>query len=144
MTFDFTLERIIDATPDEVFAAITDPDGMQDWWGDEVTAEADVRAGGSAFVEWRTDEGSMCRAEQTYLVVERPHRLVFTEVVREPSSPVYECTLTMTFEDAEGKTKYTLHHTGFPTAEERDKHEGGTNIFLDRLTRYVCGVGRAG
>ena len=144
MSFEFTLERIFDATPEEVFDAITDPVGMRDWWREDVSAEADVRVGGAACVEWLTEDGTRCRAEQTYLEVVRPRRLVFTEVVREPTSPVYECTLTMTFEDADGKTRYTLHHTGFPTVEERDKHERGTTIFLDRLERYVCGVGRAG
>ena len=141
MTYEFTLERIIDASPDEVFDAITDADGMPDWWASEgksVKAKADVRVGGTAFVEWETDEGHTCRAEQTYVEVVRPRRLVFTETVREPDVPPYECTLTMTFADEDGKTRYTLHHTGFPTAEERDRHERGTGIFTDRLTRYLA------
>ncbi len=55
---------------------------------------------------------------------------------------IYECTLTMTFEDIEGKTLFTLHHVGSPTAEERDKHEAGTKIFSGRLDSYLAGVRR--
>jgi len=138
MSYEFTIERLIDASPDEVFDAMTDPAAQRDWWSPgEVDAECDLRVGGTSFVEWTTDEGHRCRAEQSYVEVQRPHRLVFSEVVIEPDAPTYECTLTVTFEDRDGKTFYTLHHTGFPTAEERDKHQRGTGVFLDRLEGFV-------
>lgn len=44
----------------------------------------------------------------------------------------------MTFEAMDGKTLLTLHHTGFPTEEERDKHQGGTKIFTGRLDAYLA------
>src|SRR5439155_8503084 len=112
---------------------------QREWWtgAGDVDAECDLTVGGSSFVEWTTGSGTRCRAEQTYIEVQRPTRLVFKETVFEPQSPTYECVLTMTFEDRDGKTLYRLHHTGFPTEEERDKHERGTGVFLERLERYV-------
>jgi len=141
VSYEFTLERLIDASPEEVFDAITDPIGQREWWTEgagSVDTGGTVRIGCTTFVEWDMAEGGRCRAEQTYVEIERPARLVFRETVTAPHDPVYECTLTMTFEDADGKTRYTLHHTGFPTAEERDKHERGTRIFTDRLTAYLA------
>ena len=141
MSYEFTLERIIDALPEEVFDAITDPVGQREWWTDgagSVDTGGEVRVGRTTFVEWDREEGGRCRAEQTYVEIERARRLVFRETVTEPGVPVYECVLTMTFEGADGKTKYTLRHTGFPTAEECDRHERGTRIFMDRLTAYLA------
>jgi hypothetical protein len=35
------------------------------------------------------------------------------------------------------KTRMTLHHTGFPTPEQRDIHQYGTGIFFDRLAGHL-------
>jgi glutathione S-transferase len=142
MTYEFTLRRIFDASVEEVFDAITDPVGQREWWTEGVgfvDTGGDVRIGCTTFVEWDTDDGHRCRAEQTFVEIDRPRRLVFKETVNEPGVPPYECTLTMTFEDEDGKTSYTLHHTGFPTVEERDRHERGTGVFCDRLAKYLAG-----
>ena len=141
MSYEFTLERIIDASPAEVFDAMTDPAAQREWWtgSDDVEAGCDLRVGGGSFVEWTAEDGHRCRAEQTYVEVLRPSRLVFRETVYEHDVAPYECILTFTFEDRDGKTSLRLHHTGFPTDEERVKHEGGTRIFMDRLTAYIAG-----
>jgi len=139
VTHDFTIERIIDATPAAVFDAMLDPAAQREWWTDgrPVETSADLRVGGTAQIEWEADDGHTCRAEQVFVELERPSRIVFTETVYEPDAPVYACTLTFTLEARDEKTLLTLHHEGFPSASERDKHHGGTQIFFDRLTRYV-------
>jgi uncharacterized protein YndB with AHSA1/START domain len=121
---------------------MTDPAGQREWWTDgrsAVDTGGVVRIGQTTFVEWDREQGGRCRAEQTYVEIERPVRLVMKETVHEPDVPPYECTLTMTFTDENGKTRYTLHHEGFPTLEERDRHEGGTRIFCERLAKYLVG-----
>jgi uncharacterized protein YndB with AHSA1/START domain len=140
MSYEFRMERLIDATPNEVFDALTDPEAQRQWWTEgasPVEAGCDLRVGGRAHVAWTGDEGQQCRAEQTYLEIERPFRLKFSEVVIEPLSPPYECVLTFTLAEKDGKTLLALHHQGFPTAEERDRHERGTGIFLDRMSRFL-------
>lgn len=139
MSYDFTLERVIDATPDELFDALLDPEGQEQWWGgpgEIVRTSCDLRIGGKAVIEWGP-KGRLMRAEQTFLEIDRPHRIVYTETVVEPDSPTYECVLTFTFEAVEGKTHMKLVHTGFPSEEERDKHQRGTGIFLDRLEGHL-------
>lgn len=80
----------------------------------------------------------MIRAEQVFLEIDRPRRIVYTETVIETGAPIYECVLTFTFEPLDGKTRMTLVHKGFPSTEEREKHERGTGIFLDRLESYMA------
>lgn len=140
MSYEFHMERVIDATPNEVFDALTDPMAQRQWWtagASTVDAGCDLRVGGQAYVAWTGDEGQRCRAEQTFLEIERPSRLRFVEVVIEPASPPYECVLTFTLEEEDGKTRLVLHHQGFPTAAERDRHERGTGVFLHRMSRFL-------
>ncbi len=139
MSYDFRLERVIDATPEELWSAMFDPEEQMRWWaatGETTRASADLRPGGKASVEWGSD-GRVMRAEQVFLEIDRPRLVKLTETVFEPDSPVYECVLTFTFEPVGEKTRLTLVHTGFPSAGERDKHERGTRIFFGRLEHYL-------
>ena len=138
--YEFTLERTFAAPPAEVFDALVDPGAQRSWWGgdrDIVRAACDLRVGGAASIEWGPAEGALIRAHQVFREIERPHRLVYDETVTQATSPVYECRLTFTFAPVLGQTRLSLHHVGFPTPEERDMHERGTGIFLDRLGRYL-------
>ena len=90
MTHGFQIERLIDAAPEEVFDAMTDPRIQREWWveaGTFVSASGDLRVGGTASIEWQADEGHRCRADQVYVEIDRPHRLVLTETVTEPNAP---------------------------------------------------------
>ena len=76
-------EVFIAAPPEQVFQAITDPQQMPLWWGQQglyrVTEwKADLRPGG----KWQTDgvgaDGSTFRVEGEYLEIDRPRLLVHT------------------------------------------------------------------
>jgi RNA polymerase sigma-70 factor (ECF subfamily) len=138
--YEFTLERTLAAPPAEVFDAMLDPQAQLRWWGGDgeiVRAACDLRVGGVASIAWGPSEDALIRAEQVFREIDRPKRLVYDETVVQSGSPVYECRLTFTFAPVLDQTRLVLHHTGFPTPEERDLHEGGTGIFLDRLQRHL-------
>ena len=44
-----------------------------------------------------------------------------------------ELLVTVTFEEADGKTRLTLRHEGFPDAENREMAGYGWNESLDKL-----------
>ncbi|MBI2169378.1 MAG: SRPBCC domain-containing protein [Actinobacteria bacterium] len=136
MSHDLHIERLIDAGPEEVFDAFTDPAAMAEWYRAEddwtVDAVADARAGGTATVSFGPPE-SIYREDLTYLEVERPSRLVYSEVFSMPDGDSFETTVSLNFEERGGKTLITLVQTGFPTAEMRDAHEGGWPGFLERI-----------
>jgi uncharacterized protein YndB with AHSA1/START domain len=77
-TFTIAFERTISAPRADVFDAWTKPDQIAEWWDPTgarlVTCEIDLRAGGTfRFV----NEGHGPPFSGTYVVIERPSRLVF-------------------------------------------------------------------
>jgi uncharacterized protein YndB with AHSA1/START domain len=48
-----------------------------------------------------------------------------------------ELMVTVTFQEEEGKTRFTLQHEGFPDRKNRDLAEAGWNESLDKLARYL-------
>jgi uncharacterized protein YndB with AHSA1/START domain len=125
---DLILMRMIDAPPEKVFEAWTDPALLKQWfaplpWTTSVV-ENDVRAGGSSLIVMRGPDGNEFPNPGVYLEVVKNERLVFTDAFTkawEPSEKPF-IVVELTFEDQGGKTKYTarVHHW---TVADRDAHE---------------------
>ena len=138
--YEFNIERTMEAPPARVFDALLDPEEQLLWWGgerDTVRTTCDLRVGGTASIVWGQSADALIRADQVFREIDRPNRIVYDETVTQAVSPVYACRLTFTLDGMGDSTRLSLHHVGFPTLEERNLHEGGTRIFLDRLARYL-------
>jgi uncharacterized protein YndB with AHSA1/START domain len=48
-----------------------------------------------------------------------------------------ELDVTVTFQEEDGKTKFTLQHVGFPDRKNRDLAEAGWKESLDKLAAYL-------
>jgi hypothetical protein len=58
-----------------------------------------------------------------------------------PTAKSFETRITVTFEATpDRKTLLTLVDAGYPTEEQRDRHESGWPGFLDRFERTVAQV----
>jgi len=66
-------EILIEAPPDVVWSAITEPEHVSKWFGD--AAEIDLRPGGEASFTWDDADGGTAHARVE--TVEPPHRLVY-------------------------------------------------------------------
>jgi uncharacterized protein YndB with AHSA1/START domain len=134
---DLILMRMIDAPPEKVFEAWTDPALLKQWfaplpWTTSVV-ENDVRAGGSSLIVMRGPDGNEFPNPGVYLEVVKNERLVFTDAFTkawEPSEKPF-IVVELTFEDQGGKTKYTarVHHWTVADREAHEKmgfHEGWT------------------
>ena len=85
MTYDLTLERLIDAPPEVVFDTIVDPEAQPEIFVDQVPGwelwewEIDLRVGGAwKFVFGATDRtGDPDRSSSVFTEVNRPHRLSY-------------------------------------------------------------------
>ena len=143
-TLDLVIERVLPATPEEVFDAYTDAEKQKIWFSilDEqpgiVEIEVDLRVGGTQTAVWGPDENTLFRETQTFLEIDRPHRLVSESIGYEPDGNSMTTHIVMTFEAHEGGTLVTVEQTGFPTPEVRDFFEtmawvGG----FDRLEAYL-------
>ena len=146
MTYDLTLERLIDAPPEVVFDTITDPESQPEILGDQVPgwdlweSEIDVRVGGT----WRFVMGPVDRtgdpdtSDSVFIEVDRPRRLSYrsTMFIGQWGRTV-EFTETLTFEDRDGKTLLTVHMSGLESEEIRDGFMDGVPGWLDGIERVV-------
>jgi uncharacterized protein YndB with AHSA1/START domain len=128
----YTTSVRIEATPEEVFPYLTRSDLMVRWMGD--WADLDPSPNGKLAIDVN---GIPIRGE--YLVVEPPHRLVFSwgaagNDVLTPGSTTVEILLRP---DGDG-TVLELAHRDLPR-EELPKHGVGWGHFLDRLTIAATG-----
>src|SRR6185436_6517399 len=125
---ELTLTRLINAPRAKVYRAWTEPELMKKWftprpWTTPVI-ETDVRPGGSNYVLMRGPDGNEFPNRGVYLEVVPNERLVFTDAYTkawEPSEKPF-MTVTLTFEDVGGKTRYTARVLHWMVAD-REMHE---------------------
>lgn len=142
---EILITRKFDAPADLIFEVWTTPEHVRNWWGwesDEMTVcEIDLRVGGS--YRFVASHGEMEVAFRgIYQEIERPHRLVATEVF-EPF-PESEALNTLTLEEHDGVTTMTIL-VAHLSMEARDATiasgmEGGLQHSLDRIDRIVAGT----
>lgn len=125
---ELVLTRIIDAPPEKVFKAWTDPELLKKWFAPMPytvpVAETDVRPGGSSLIVMRSPDGNDFPNRGVYLEVVKNERLVFTDAyikAWEPSEKPF-MTVILTFENEGGKTKYTARVRHW-TVADREAHE---------------------
>lgn len=125
---DLVLTRLIDASPEKVYRAWTDPDLLKQWFAPlpwtVPFAEMDVRPGGSNLIVMRGPDGTEFPNRGVYLEVVKNQRLVVTDAFTTAWSPSEKpfMTLILTFEDVGGKTRYTAQVRHW-TVADREMHE---------------------
>ncbi len=126
MTLDMRMTRQMPATPDEVFDAYTDAEQQKIWFSilDErpgiVEIEVDLRVGGRQTAVWGPDPDTLFRETQTFLEIDRPHRLVTESQGSSPDGMTMTTRIEITFEAQDGGTLMTVVQSGFPVPEVRD------------------------
>jgi uncharacterized protein YndB with AHSA1/START domain len=125
---DLVLTRVIDAPREKVFQAFTNPELLKQWFAPLPwtisRVETDVRPGGSSLVVMRGPDGNEFPNPGVYLEVVKNERLVFTDAYTkawEPSEKPF-MTVVLTFEDQDGRTKYTARAKHWSVAD-REAHE---------------------
>jgi uncharacterized protein YndB with AHSA1/START domain len=129
------LERLLPASPEEVFDAWTTPSRMAQWFAPVGRAEVDADAvvGGRLRVVM-TDGDVRIEHEGEFLQIRRPTRLSFTWRSRFTGDEATVVTLELHEED--GSTRLVLHHDRLPP-EARPSHEGGWGAILERLASVL-------
>ena len=143
-TIGLRMTRELPATPEEVFDAYTDAEKQKIWYSilDEepgiVEIEVDLRVGGKQVAVWGPNRDTLFREEQTFLEIDRPHRLVTESSGSDPSGQTMTTHVVVTFEPIDAGTLVTVEQTGFPTPEVRDFFE--TMVWVgafDRIEAYL-------
>lgn len=144
---DLILTCLINAPREKLFKAWTDPEQIKQWFAPAPltvpVAEMDVRAGGASLIIMRGSDGIEFPNHGVFLEVVENERLVFTDAyvkAWEPSEKPF-MTVILTFEDAEGRTKYTATVRHW-TLEDREAHEAmgfhqGWALCTEQLAAFV-------
>ena len=141
---DTVIERIVEATPAEVWALWTDSEQFRQWYGPTgasiPTARFDLQVGGERVVAMtvQTPGGERTmwfRGE--HLEVEAPELLVYSEAMTDedanPQSP--ETTVRLELEDLDdGRTLVRVTHFGIPASSPG---AAGWSMALDKLTEAL-------
>jgi uncharacterized protein YndB with AHSA1/START domain len=144
MSHELRAERLIDATPEEVFDAYTDPEQMRGWFtildpGMLVENVIDLRVGGQWVSSWGFSDDEMFHETQTFEVVDRPHRLVSRSSGSDSEGHSLDTRVEVTFRDEDGKTLMTIVQTGFIDESTRDFFESTAwEGFFDRISAYLA------
>ena len=113
----------IDAAPENVFDAMTDPAQLAEWWGSPDTYrthdwKVDLRPGGAWSCQ-ATSPGGGGTVHGVYIAVDRPRVLAFTW---NPSwDQAAETRVEMRFDPIPTGTRVSLVHSGFEDRAESQK-----------------------
>ena len=146
MSLDVEFARLIDATPEEVFDAFTDPEGQDAFYGQDdpgwiVQSQCDLRVGGVWAVAFGPSPRELYRHRHVFEAIEPPHRLLLASTETRLDGSSFHTQLEFTFETRGGKTLMTMTQRGFPTAEFREEHERGVPNAFARLERLIQLIG---
>ena len=145
---EITLTRLFDAPRELVWEAMTKPEHVRRWWGclDErysvPVCEIDLRVGGTWRFVGRGPEGDFPAFFGEYLEIDRPGRLVYTEIF-EPF-PDAASVVTQRLDEEQGKTRLTVT-ARYDSRQTRDVvlgtgMEKGAAVSYDRLEDVVAAL----
>ena len=139
-------EVLLPVSIERAWAAITDPDEVNQWFGDRCSYE--LREGAEGVMQWGDDAFRM-----RVVIVDPPHRFAYRWVTPRdnPAVPFEEMPTTIvefTLQTVAGGTQLTLTETGF-AAHPEDQREanyadnsGGWTDELGELRDYLAGEDR--
>src|ERR1700737_4664841 len=134
-------KRRLNAPPEKVYAAWTNPQKITRWFGPAnakigpVQADIDARIGGRFRISFSTDD-EYYEAGGVYREVVPNQRLVFSWAWH--STPERESLVTISLKPDGDGTLLTLHHERFFDQAARDSPQRGWNGMLDSLEKYFA------
>jgi uncharacterized protein YndB with AHSA1/START domain len=135
------IKRFINAPPDRVYAAWTDPAQLKQWFGPENVEThdfvADVRVGGKYRWDLSNAEGEKMTAFGEYRELEPGRKIVFTwQWDDDETWENHISVVTVELSDHDGGTELRLIHEQLPNMASRDGHTGGWNSALNKLEKF--------
>ena len=132
----------LDATPDRVFAALTDPDDLAAWWGPAgfttPEIELDLRIGGGFRLGMQPPDGELFHLTGEFLEIERPSGLAYTFRWEEPDPDDRETVVRLALGVMADSTRLSLRHGEFATEARLALHTSGWTESLQRLAELTA------
>jgi uncharacterized protein YndB with AHSA1/START domain len=142
MSRDVEVARLIDATPEQVFDAFTNPAGQEALYGQDdpgwiVRSQCDLRVGGVWTVDFGPSRDELYRHRHVFEVIDRARRLLLSTTETRLSGTTLRFETEFRFEASEKRTLMTMTQRGIPTAELREEHRRGVPNALARLETFI-------
>jgi uncharacterized protein YndB with AHSA1/START domain len=142
LSHELRFARLIDAQPEEVFDAFTEPGGQVAFYGQDdpgwiVRSQCDLRVGGVWTVDFGPSQRELWRHRHVFEVIDRPRRIVLTTTETRLDGSSLHTEMEFTFQEQDGKTLMTMVHRGFPSVQLRDEHRTGLPNAFARLEHVV-------
>lgn len=130
--------EVVLATPRErVYAALTDPSALAQWWGPAGFTtpgiELDLRVGGRYRFDMQPPDGDLFHLAGEFLEVEPPTRLTYTFRWEEPDPDDVETVVTLSLGSRGDATEMALRQGEFATDARLALHRAGWADSLDKL-----------
>jgi uncharacterized protein YndB with AHSA1/START domain len=135
-------EVTIKAAAERIFAALTKPDELLEWWVTEgkfraTHVESDLRPGGRwsmRLVSDRTGDASCTSVHGEFRVIDPPRLLIFTWIRDEEHHP--ETLVRWDLEETDGGTTIRVTHSGL-TSERLRTRNSGWPLILELLKTHL-------
>ena len=133
----------------EVWRALTDSNGIMQWWGDPTLChmtrvEHELRPGGSAFYGGKFVEGVQGGREFSATgltrIVDAPKLLEYTRLYACGIPVAEETVIRYELDERNGVPRVCVTHSGFQNAQARDQHADGWRRVLGYLENHFQAV----
>jgi uncharacterized protein YndB with AHSA1/START domain len=135
------IERVLPASPQQVFDAFLDPAKLVKWWGPQgfsiIHCKVEAKVGGQWRIGMQSPNSSEHWIQGVYQEINSPHRLVFTWVWEKSDQVSPETTVTITLVGNQQQTQLRLVHEPFATKEQHLGHEKGWLDSLQALSQML-------
>lgn len=148
------ISRVFDAPRELVWKAWTEPEHLMQWWGPEhftsPKCTIDFRVGGRYHFCMRGPDGKDYWTTGEYLEIVEFERIVFSDFFSDEHANILSpaeygmggdwaetLLVTLTFEERDGKTYFTLRHEGCPQGEMSGMMVMGWNQSFDKMVAHL-------
>jgi len=135
-----TLKRRLNASPEKVYAAWTEPTQLTKWFGPEGgvvdRADLNVQPGGRYTIVFHTQDGEQHHVSGVYKEVVPNEKLAFTWAWR--STPERESYVTVMIKSDGPGSMLTLIHEKFFDEAARDRHNYGWTGALNKMEKLFA------
>lgn len=151
---ELTISRVLDAPPELVWEAWTNPSYVARWWGPRgfttPVALIDLRVGGRSLYSMRSPEGREIWSTGIFREIVPGKKIVTTDNFSDEKGTVVpasfygmpgdwpdELLVTVTFRRLGNRTRFTLIHEGLPPGGMTEDARAGWNESFDKLEEFL-------
>lgn len=133
------VRKVIRASPEQLFAAWTEPRHLMHWWGPDGVAcpeaEVDLRVGGRYRLANRMPDGQVHWIEGMFETVEPPHQLIYSWTMG--GDETVSERVTVRFDRQGTATEVLVRHERIRDPETARTHRLGWDGCLEGLRAYA-------